>query len=164
MHRSSTATPEEWRPVPGYDDRYEVSSWARVRRRADGRHLRRSILRSGGYPAVSLNRRKIAVHLVVAPAFLGPAPDGIPGRPVLRHLDGNPLNCEPDNLAWGSESENARDRVRHGRDAYARRDECANGHAFTAENTYRRPSVPTVRRCRTCARDQRRARVLAGAA
>lgn len=164
MQHSITDPAEEWRAVPGYDGRYEVSSWARVRRRSDGRHLSRSVLRSGGYPAVSLNRQKIAVHLIVGPVFLGDPDPSIPGRPVIRHLNGDPTDCRPENLAWGSESENARDRVAHGRDAYARRDQCSNGHRYTPENTYRRPSKPNVRRCRTCDRAYRQARALAGVA
>jgi hypothetical protein len=88
----------------------------------------------------------------------------VPGRPVIRHLNGDPTDCRPENLTWGSESENARDRVAHSRDAYARCGRCLNGHRYTPENTYRRPSKPNVRRCQTCDRAYRQARTLAGVA
>lgn len=51
------------------------------------------------------------VHRLVLLAYVGlPAP----GQ-VTRHLDGNPGNNAISNLAWGTESENAQDRIRHGR-------------------------------------------------
>lgn len=54
------------------------------------------------------------VHALVLDAFVGPRPLGMQGR----HLDGNPQNNTPSNLAWGTFLENAADRARHGR--YAR--------------------------------------------
>jgi hypothetical protein len=59
--------------------------------------------------------RPVQVHLLVADAFLGPRPSR--GHQV-RHLDGNPANNAPGNLAWGTVHDNAQDRQRHGR--YAR--------------------------------------------
>lgn len=47
--------------------------------------------------------------------MVGPRP--FPGAQV-RHLDGNPANNCASNLAWGNATENADDRLRHGR--YAR--------------------------------------------
>lgn len=43
----------------------------------------------------------------------------LPTRPTpeheVRHLDGDPGNNSPKNLAWGTRLENAADKVRHGR-------------------------------------------------
>lgn len=50
-------------------------------------------------------------HTLVAETFIGPQP---PGHGV-RHLDGNPANDDPKNLAWGTQAENIADAVRHGR-------------------------------------------------
>ena len=51
------------------------------------------------------------VHALVLEAFVGPRPGGA----VARHLDGNRLNNEASNLAWGSPAENNADSERHGR-------------------------------------------------
>ena len=69
-----------------------------------------------GYPSVRLTvankkRKRIAVHRLVARAFLGPCPDGCD---QVRHLDGDKTNNRWDNLAWGTAAENAADRSAHG--------------------------------------------------
>ena len=59
-----------------------------------------------------------------------------------RHLNGNPAdNRWPENLAWGTSSENSHDLVRHGTHYSKYRDapECIHGHEFTPENTGRWP-------------------------
>lgn len=112
---------EEWRPVVGYEGRYEVSSLGRVRslgvRRGGGIWPLRSVRTSGGYLRVTLyasdgTSRNQWVHILVALAFIGPRP---PGHEV-RHLDGNPANPASANLAYGTAKENAGDRERHGTD------------------------------------------------
>ena len=59
--------------------------------------------------------RKMFLHRLVALAYCGPAP--YPGA-VVRHLDGNPLNNDASNLAWGTPQDNADDTRRHGRRAH----------------------------------------------
>lgn len=68
------------------------------------------------YPVVRLIcpdgvRRKFKVHQLVCRKFHGerPSPDH-----EVRHLDGNPMNNHASNLAWGTRSENAIDRIKHG--------------------------------------------------
>jgi hypothetical protein len=50
------------------------------------------------------------IHSLVLESFDGPRPNGF----VCRHLDGNSLNNHIDNLQWGTDQENADDRLRHG--------------------------------------------------
>lgn len=50
------------------------------------------------------------VHRLVLAAFSGCCPPGL----QCRHLDGNPKNNRPDNLAWGTPKENQSDMARHG--------------------------------------------------
>jgi hypothetical protein len=47
---------------------------------------------------------------IICEAFHGPRP---PGN-VCRHLDGNPVNDVPSNLAWGTQSQNCMDKHAHG--------------------------------------------------
>ena len=69
-----------------------------------------------GYPSVRLTiygrRIRLAIHRLVAQSFLPPRPS--PNH-ELRHLDGNKQNSHADNLAWGTQKDNADDRERHGR-------------------------------------------------
>lgn len=68
-----------------------------------------------GYVSVSMsheNKRVTKnVHRLICEAF-----HGAPTSPSLqtRHLDGNPNNNVPSNLAWGTQEENWRDRQEHG--------------------------------------------------
>lgn len=74
------------------------------------------VLNSRGYLRVRLTvagrRRSHFIHKLVAYAFVGPRPSP---RHEVRHLDGNPLRNAVDNIAWGTRTENAADRERHGR-------------------------------------------------
>jgi hypothetical protein len=119
------------RPIPnldGYAARDDGTVWTEWKFR--GRGSNRRMYKSGewrqipggpdvhGYriirvsPAVSSNGRsqKLYVHILVATAFHGPRPDGM----QCRHLNGNRSDSRPENLAWGTISENQMDRVPHG--------------------------------------------------
>lgn len=155
-------TVEHWRPVTGYEARYEVSDLGRVRTRErviayiDGRRrrvpqrVRRTQLDTRGYPAITLTsedgrQRPHALHVLVAAAWIGPRPDGL----EVCHNDGNKLNTRADNLRYDTRTENARDVVRHGHHRWAEATHCVHGHPFTPENTYRHNGK---RHCRTCVR------------
>ena len=57
---------------------------------------------------------KIYVHRLVAAAFLGPPYfDG--QMHIVRHLDGNPINNSLDNIAYGTNKDNADDARKHGK-------------------------------------------------
>jgi ATP-dependent Clp protease protease subunit len=52
----------------------------------------------------------VSVHRAVCETYHGPLPfEGA----VVRHLDGNPRNNRPENLAWGSQKQNVADAARH---------------------------------------------------
>lgn len=115
---------EEWRPVVGWENFYEVSSHGRVRslertipHRYSGTltirsrvlkqhahpsgHLMVMLARSGSYPT-----RK--VHQMVLEAFVGPG-NGLDGC----HNDGREDNNHLSNLRWDTRAENMLDRVWH---------------------------------------------------
>lgn len=104
---------EQWLPVPEYKGLYEVSSIGRVRSIRANRLL--SLWTSKkGYFCADLTKEGIrkhrTVHTLVAEAFIGPRKEGF----CVRHLDGNPKNNTVDNLAYGTQSDNEQDSVRHG--------------------------------------------------
>jgi hypothetical protein len=106
---------EEWRQIAESPD-YDVSDWGRVRsRRRRGEPI---ILmprpHSHGYHRVNLYHAGVVhdayVHRLVLEAFAGLCPP----RHNCRHLDGNPANNRPENLAWGTWEEQWEDKVRNG--------------------------------------------------
>lgn len=152
---------EVWKPVPGYEGLYEVSSIGRVkslpRLRVKGGIMKlRPGNKSGCYLAVALSKHDVRVvhyvHYLVLLAFVGPRPEGL----EVRHLDGNDLNNTLGNLAYGTSAENKADVLRHGRHHLGNRTHCDNGHEFTPENTRIElyPDGSFKRRaCRKCAND-----------
>jgi len=112
---------EQWLPVFGFEDLYEVSDLGRVkslgRPYCNGvRSFPPLILRPGpsnyGHLSVVLmpGRKTHMVHRLVLEAFVSPRPPGMD----TCHRDGDPTNNRLDNLRWGTRSENIRDAVRHG--------------------------------------------------
>jgi hypothetical protein len=122
-----------WRPVPGYEGRYEVSDHGQVRN-ATGRVLRQGFTEFG-YRTVSLSadgsRKTCRVHRLVLTTFDRPPT----ADEVTRHLDGDPSNNVRSNLCWGTQSENCRDMLSHGTHNTGSATHCSSGHKFTPENT-----------------------------
>lgn len=155
---------EIWRPIPGFMG-YEASNHARIRsldrivimrnggRRKHHGRIRRQVTSPGGYQIVGglPNGRTRPVHVLVCLAFHGPRPNP---SSVVRHLNGVSSDNKPENLAWGTHSENNFDLVRHGTHWLAAKTHCAKGHEFNEENTYFRPEGG--RRCRKCKRLRQR--------
>lgn len=108
---------EDWRPVVGYEGRYEVSSLGRVRSLfGEQPRLLAPDLFKDGYLRIALNRdgkrTSFLLHRVVALAF-HPG-----GRNVLHnevaHLDGIRTNAAAANLKWVSRVENHSHKRLHG--------------------------------------------------
>lgn len=155
---------EEWRAVVGYAGLYEVSNLGRVRsldrlvphsipgclRKRKGKVLAgyrkdqyyiRVILHDGTHGTTR------TIHSIVADAFLGPRPDGL----NVLHNNGDPIDNRPENLRYGTQSENILDCVKHGNHTVASRTHCVRGHEYTPENTKYRKGGSRV--CVTCARE-----------
>lgn len=147
-------SPEVYRPVPGFPS-YLVSNQGRVvsERRTPARELTPRIKR--GYALVRLadgrgGDKQQAIHRLVLAAFVGPCPDGM----EVRHLDGDRGNNVLSNLAYGTRSENSRDKRSHGTDYNVVKRECPRGHPYDVFNTYTNGGK---RYCRTCLRVNKRA-------
>lgn len=107
----------------------------------------------GGYMAVSVKagrtRSNAFVHTLICTAYHGPRPEGM----VVRHLNGDKYDNRPENLAWGTKSQNSLDRVTHGRHHNTLKTHCPRGHAYEGDNVYVNPRGE--RHCRTCRREAR---------
>ena len=119
---------ERWRAIPGHPG-YEASTLGRVRsvdrRLRDGRRAGGVVLAPvpdrDGYLRVKLGRRIVGVHVAVALAWLGP--------PEARHMNDDRQDNTPGNLAWGSRSDNERDKRRPaGKENRLRPVPSASGH------------------------------------
>jgi len=98
---------EEWRWVPGYEGRYEVSDQGRVRSflfSKTGKLMKLDISNTG-YPRVHFQFKQTwFVHRLVATVFL-PNPLNLP---VVNHRDGIKINSAVWNLEWATYSDNMR--------------------------------------------------------
>lgn len=126
---------EEWKPVLGYEGKYEVSSLGRVRSlRIVSRNVNRlrnsplvlsPALNGAGRLAVNLcNKRKRKgrpIHLIVLDAFQGPKPPGCEGS----HIDGDLHNNRADNLVWETRIENNARKAGHGTQVRGETANCA---------------------------------------
>jgi hypothetical protein len=150
---------EQWHPVVGWEGFYEISSrgrvWSIPRTKCRGA-IRKTLVAGAGYAITRLSARGVKrsyyVHQMVMEAFVGPCPEG----QQVRHLNGNPLdNRWPENLAYGTPTEDRYDQIRIGTHFNAAKTRCREKHEYTPENTYYPPRGGRV--CRTCARAYKRA-------
>lgn len=107
-----------WKRIPGFS-KYEVSDVGEVRRAERvGPWLPGKCgvwTSNNGYSMTDMTSdegvcKSISIHRLVMAAFVRPA---LPGEQV-RHMDGRKFNNRLDNLRYGSASDNARDKLRHG--------------------------------------------------
>lgn len=160
---------ERWRPVVGYEGRYEVSDHGRVRsldryartrsgqRRVPGKVLALTPT-SEGYRCVNLSAdgtaRVCNVHVLVLTAFKGPRPDGMEGL----HADDDGAHNHHSNLRWGTPSDNARDAVTNGGHRHSKRTHCKFDHKLGAPNVSADDAAKDRRNCLACERGGARVR------
>lgn len=100
----------EWKPIPEYEDVYEVSNTGQVRslyrRYYNEVRILKQSTNNKGYKLVCLCRKgkqkSLLVHRLVATAFI-PNPDNLP---CVNHKDQNKQNNNASNLEWCSYYEN----------------------------------------------------------
>lgn len=116
---------EQWKPVVGYEGRYEVSNMGYVRSvdREDygcgyKRVFKGKVLKPilcNGYPRVHIKDQSknvfLYVHRLVADAFVSGYFDGA----EVNHIDENRMNSRADNLEWVSHADNINHGTRNAR-------------------------------------------------
>lgn len=154
-------TRQKWLPVPGFEERYEVSDGGQVRSvglYVNNRWGTRTWLpgkmltgsqHSYGHIYVALrdadgHQRVVPVHRLVLQAFVGDPP---PGKPNGLHRNDIPTDNRLINLYWGDRAENGRDSVRNGNHVQARKQVCGLGHQLVAPNLV---NTPGARGCLAC--------------
>lgn len=107
-----------WRPIAGYEERYEVSNEGKIRSidiyvncRGGKKRLSKGRIKpihanNRGYLTVNLcmdnNTTRYLVHRLVAEAFV----PNIYNKPQVNHIDGDNTNNRADNLEWVTDNEN----------------------------------------------------------
>lgn len=88
-----------WIPIKNYEGLYEISNAGEVKSLRSGNLLKQSKTTTG-YKKVELykggRKRSMKVHRLVGIAFL--PNEG--NKPIINHIDGNPINNNVNNLEW----------------------------------------------------------------
>jgi hypothetical protein len=144
---------EGWKPIVGYESRYTISNWGRVRSFSKyGRPYIKGRKLKGGHHRVALygsdGVKDFLVHRLVLEAFVGPCPEGMEGL----HWDDDKDNNRLSNLRWGTRTENLLDCIRNGNNHQLNKTHCKWGHPFDEANTLieARSNGRTRRVCKTC--------------
>jgi len=105
---------EEWKPIEGTDERYEVSNYGRVRTLRRTKKMLTLTKQKSGYLYVMIEKdgkpcncrvsRLVALHFI-------PNPDNLP---EVNHIDGNKENNTVTNLEWSNRSLNMKHASRMG--------------------------------------------------
>lgn len=107
--------------IPGFEGKYKATRTGKIYSVRLKRTLRGYLHKGKAkyYWRVELGKGvKLYVHCLVCLAWHGPAPFE---RAQVRHLDGDTFHNKPDNLAWGSQADNERDKKCRKRQSLSKR-------------------------------------------
>lgn len=155
---------EEWLPVVGWEESYEVSDMGNVRsisRTIVGKDgvakpftgsTVTPVVTPKGYLQVRLWKynkpNSIYVHKLVLEAFVGKRPEEY----ACRHLNGVPADNRLVNIEWNTQSVNQKDKVKHGTHNQSRKTHCPRGHILKLPNLRPDQLRKGKRTCKTCHR------------
>lgn len=113
---------ENWLPIAGYEDLYEVSNFGRIKHIVSKNCLKERIIKQSivrkRLMVVTLSKNSISRKFVpgrlVGGAFI-PNPNNLP---IACHKDDNPFNNVATNLWWGTQSDNIKDCHKKGRASF----------------------------------------------
>lgn len=92
---------ETWKDIENTNEKYEVSTYGRVRNKRTGLILKPR-KRPDGYLDIDICGKRGKIHRLVAKAFI-PNPDN---KPEVNHIDENKQNNNINNLNWMTHIEN----------------------------------------------------------
>ena len=96
---------EKWKDIKGYEGKYQVSNYGRVKSLYTNK-LKNTAIKNTGYECVDLyingKRENKTIHRLVAMAFI----TNPNSYKVINHIDGNKVNNNANNLEWCTQSYN----------------------------------------------------------
>ena len=99
--------------IPGFEGIYQISDNSEVINIQTGQ-IKKTWMNNKGYKCIDLYKdgkvKHMLLHRLMAEAFV-PNPDN---HPIVLHKDNNKINTDPDNLAWGTYSENNSQAIKDG--------------------------------------------------
>jgi hypothetical protein len=102
-----------WKSIQIFDNRFQVNEEGQVFNIVTEHYLTPFISKKG-YKVISFTcnneRKKMYLHRILAQCFI-PNPDNLP---IVMHKDNNKLNCNLNNLKWGTVLENNLQAIRDG--------------------------------------------------
>lgn len=120
--------------------------WAKVSRSDAGCWVWTAAKNSAGYGVFSIGGRLYLAHRVAYELAVGPIPEGLVIDHVRKRGCTSTLCVNPAHLEAVTDAENV---------MRTKRDHCPQGHPYSPENTYHRPSTGH-RECRACNRARHR--------
>ena len=104
---------EEWKDIPGFEGKYQISSLGRVRtlnyKRTKQIRIMNGVTDVRGYKCIAFReggagskQKHFMIHRLVADSFI-PNPEN---KPFVNHKDGDRCNNSADNLEWCTRAEN----------------------------------------------------------
>lgn len=116
---------EQWAEIDGYDGKYQVSTFGRVKSFKNKKTIILKTYMSGkGYIYVDLCKNSIytktGVHRLVAKAFI----DNLDNLPEVNHEDGDKTNNHVSNLNW----KDGKGQMKHARDVLGFNQDGENSH------------------------------------
>lgn len=122
---------EVWQDIPGYEGRYQASTYGRIRRKLNGA-IKNANVHKGGYLRLGLYKGneeiKYLVHRLVALTFL---PKWKPEHIQVNHIDENKKNNRVENLEWCTQDYNL-----HYGTGYFRRAQSATNNPLQSKKVY----------------------------
>ena len=107
--------------IKGYEGIYQISDSSEVIITKTG-EIKKAWINNKGYKCVDLSKngktKHMLLHRLMADAFV-PNPNN---HPIVLHKDNDKLNTSPDNLVWGTYSENNAQAIRDGLNSVPRPD------------------------------------------
>lgn len=103
---------EEWKPIQGFEDLYQVSNLGRVR--SMGKIILKPEIMENNYQRIKLQNKgdniKVLIHVLVAKAFI-PNPNNYE---MINHINGNPSCNIASNLEWCDQEYNINHAIESG--------------------------------------------------
>jgi hypothetical protein len=100
---------KEYRPLKGFEKKYFIASDGEVKSFYQGKYIIiKQIVNKGGYRVVNIHDRRTktkAIHTVASLVLETWGPPKPSKEHKVLHLDCNKLNCNIENLAWGTKAD-----------------------------------------------------------